>query len=71
MKKSKKIIGIFLITLIVSILIGKAYALSFKFKVTANKTEAKAGDEIIVSMEISDIDMGELRNKCNRKCIRL
>lgn len=60
MKKSSKIVGGFLIILIASILIGKVYALSFKFKVTANKTEAKAGDEIIVSMEISDIDMGEL-----------
>lgn len=62
MKKSKKIVGVFLIVLIASILIGRVYALSFKFKVTSNKTEAKAGDEIIVSMEISDIDMGELRN---------
>lgn len=60
MKKSSKVVGVFLIILIASILIGKVYALSFKFKVTANKTEAKAGDEIIVSMEISDIDMGEL-----------
>lgn len=62
MKKTEKIVGVFLIILMVSVLIGKVYALSFKFKVTPNKTEAKAGDEIIVSMEISDIDMGELRN---------
>lgn len=62
MKKSSKVVGVFLIILMISILIGKVYALSFKFKVTPNKTEAKAGDEIVISMEISDIDMGELRN---------
>lgn len=62
MKKTLKVVGIFLIILIVGMLIGRVYALSFKFKVTPNKTEAKAGDEIVVNMEISDIDMGELRN---------
>lgn len=62
MKKGLKVVGVLLIVLILSMLIGRTYALSFKFKVTPNKTEAKAGDEIIVSMEISDIDMGELRN---------
>lgn len=62
MKKISKVVGVFLIILMVSILIGKVYALSFKFKVTPNKTQAKAGDEIVVSMEISDIDMGNLRN---------
>lgn len=71
MKKGLKIVGVFLIMIVISMLLGKAYALSFKFNVTANKTEAKAGDEIIVSMEISNIDMGDLRNKCNRKHIRL
>lgn len=71
MKKKTKIVGIVLIVLMLSMLIGKVYALSFKFNVTANKKEAKAGEEVTVSMEIADIDMGELRNKCNRRNIRL
>lgn len=60
MKKGKKIVGVMLIVLILSILIGNVYALSFKFNVTADKKEAKAGDEVAVKMEIADIDMGEL-----------
>ena len=61
MNKRTKIVGVLLIILITGVIFTNVvYALSFKFKVTANKAEAKAGDEVIVSMEIEDIDMGEL-----------
>ena len=61
MKKVKKMIVMVLSTLVVSMLIaGEANAASFTFKAEANKTEAKPGDEIVISMGISNIDMGDL-----------
>ena len=61
MKKVKKMIVMVLSILVVSMLIaGEANAASFTFKAEANKTEAKPGDEIVISMGISNIDMGDL-----------
>ena len=61
MKKVKKMIVMVLSILVVSMLmVGEANAASFTFKAEANKTEAKPGDEIVISMGISNIDMGDL-----------
>ena len=61
MKKVKKMIVMVLSILVVSMLMaGEANAASFTFKAEANKTEAKPGDEIVISMGISNIDMGDL-----------
>lgn len=60
MKKEKKVLLVFIIAMISCMVISKiVYAMSFKFNVSSNKTEVKPGEEITVSIKISDIDMGE------------
>lgn len=72
MRKGIKVLASMIIISIISMAYtGMTYALSFNFKVTANKTQVKPGEEITVSMEIGEINMGELRNKRNRRHIRL
>ena len=72
MKRGIKILASMMVMSMISVAFtGMTYALSFNFKVTANKTQVKPGEEITVSMKIGEINMGELRNKRNRRHIRL
>lgn len=61
MKKEKKVLMVLGVILIIALAVTQiVYALSWKFNVTADKTSVKAGDEIAVLMQISEINMGEL-----------
>lgn len=58
--KIKKIIVV--ITMMIIMIIGKvsySKASSFSFNAQADKTEVTPGEEIIIEMSVSDIDMGE------------
>lgn len=61
---SKKAIFTIVVILVMTIILGmfetvKAADSSFKANITANKTELKAGEEVTVTLGVSDINMGE------------
>ena len=61
MKKEKRIFLVIGVSLVLVLTIAHiVYALSWKFNVKADKTRVKAGEEIAVGMQISEINMGDL-----------
>lgn len=60
MKKLTKILIILIIGIFVLANMSSVYALSFRFNVSATKTEVKPGEQTEISMEISEIAVGEL-----------
>lgn len=55
----KKRVILFLIIMIILNITNRSNATSFTFEAEANKKEVVAGEEILVEMNISDIDMGQ------------
>lgn len=59
-KRIKYVIIAIALIVIAVVTIRIVNAMSWKFQVSADKTEARPGDNVYVSMKISDIDMGDL-----------
>jgi len=58
-KKILKIAIIMLVSLVIGASIVNAKASSFNWQVEANKSKLKPGEEVTISLSVSDIDMGD------------